>query len=725
MKIRKRLTLASLVCLIPMWIGIIVIALVGRTSDREKAKSLMREYVQEVSQGVEAFFYDARSAAAVLANMHGKGLLAWQDGGKQFFESMIHIYPTLNNISLAVEDGTFYTTDNPGNPWQGGRMTMDNSNPAAEPLSSAGSEFYITLVTQNARGEERFFMGEPEFPPDLNAKAVITSAAVIHEGRAVGTVNAVQTLKELDPLYAEITANFRESFGERAHLYLVSRGGQLVSSLGYNPASRSYEDALFGSMELVPISTLGDNLASIIESSIANNNPITEARLGGTAYFIAASTIGDTPYTVCITVPASDMLQASRVMLVTAAILSIIMAVMMIGSMGVITRPIILSLKAMERTMQEIAEGGGDLTVRIDVRGNDEIAEISEHFNRFVSSLHGMIESVSKNAAAMENVGLKLANSTEEISVDTETISKDIGDMNFAVEEQSASVTETSATITQIAQNIESLTGKIESQSSAVTQSSASVSQMVSNIAAISENISKAAGSFDKLKSNAGSGKVSINNVQELVNKLSAQSDSLLEANSVIDNIAAQTNLLAMNAAIEAAHAGESGKGFSVVAEEIRKLSQNSASQSKTIAAGLKNTISLIKSIASATAIADGAFDSVSEQIGSLTQLVNAIDLAMSEQNEGSRQVLEALREIENVTMQIRDGAVEMNGGTATILKEITRLSEVSQAVATSSASIGKAAGEIHRAVLQIAENTGANKDAVSALTGITGKFVL
>ena len=297
--------------------------------------------------------------------------------------------------------------------------------------------------------------------------------------------------------------------------------------------------------------------------------------------------------------------------------------------------------------------------------------------------------------------------------------------MNFAVEEQSASVTETSATITQITHNIESLTNQIENQSSAVTESSAAIQQMVSNINSISANLSKASGSFEELKVNAADGKTNINNVQELVNKLSSQSDSLLEANGVIESIASQTNLLAMNAAIEAAHAGDAGKGFSVVAEEIRKLAEDSAAQSKTIAAGLKEAVASIKNIAGATTVADNSFDSIVSKIDAVTGLVSEINLSMSEQNEGSKQVLEALEDIQNVTVQIRDGAVEMNTGTEVILKEMNRLSSVSQQVQDRSGAIAKAANAINEAVVKISHNSGTNKDAINILLDITSKFKL
>ncbi len=369
--------------------------------------------------------------------------------------------------------------------------------------------------------------------------------------------------------------------------------------------------------------------------------------------------------------------------------------------------------------------GEKDITKRIVVRSVDEISSIAARMNAFSDSLHGMIKDVSESAGAMETAAQTLSDNASSISSGVSSISKDIGDLNFTTEEQSASVTETSATITQIAQNIESLTQQIESQSTAVTESSASLQQMVANIGAISENAAKASGSFDELKGSAAGGKESITNVQSLVNGLITQSDSLLEANSVIDNIAAQTNLLAMNAAIEAAHAGEAGKGFAVVADEIRKLAESSASQSKTIAQGLKSTIESIKNIASATSTADGAFDSVAAKIDAVTGLVNEINLAMLEQASGSRQVLEALQDIENVTVQIRDGAIEMNSGTESILKEIMRLSGVSQQVQDRSSSIAKAAEAISAAVAEIVRNTGSNKEAIGVLVSITSKFKL
>ena len=364
-----------------------------------------------------------------------------------------------------------------------------------------------------------------------------------------------------------------------------------------------------------------------------------------------------------------------------------------------------------------------DLTKRIEFTSIDEIAEIGARINAFTDSLHGMVKEISDSAVAMDAAAATLFGNAESISGSIQSISRDIGELNFTAEEQSASAVETSATMTQIAQNIESLTSQIERQSSAVTESFASVQQMVVNVGTVAENISGAAKLFENLKNQAVGGRGSITAVQELVGNLSAQSDSLLEANNVIKGIASQTNLLAMNAAIEAAHAGEAGAGFGVVAEEIRKLAESSASQSKTIAAGLKSTIEQIRNIAAATATVDNVFGSVAAMTEEFFGIAKGVERAMLEQSAGGRQVLGALQDIEDGTAQIRDGAEEMNSGAESVLKEITRLSGLSRQVRDRSSSIAQSAEAISAAAAEIVSNTGSNKESIDVLVGIASKF--
>ena len=732
MKIRTRLIGAMVAGLIPVLIGMGIILAVSIRSDQTKAGTIIEEYTDGIAKSVSSFFEDGAAIATYISGVQADMDLQWLEGGKEFFEHFVDLSPNVNYVSLVDEGGSVWITGYEGNRWLEGRRSTNDSDPNAQALSVVSREYYRPLIADNTRGEFSVMVNEPYIPTGLTDKNIVISVPIIRGGRSVGVVNSAQTSKEISALYNQITSGFYNRFGDDARLYIITQSEQLVSALRWDAATRSYKDALDGTDEIMSVKGyLPDDLIAAFNRSAQENERVLSAKVLGANRLVickkidGTSRIGETPYAIGFAVSESVMLSSSRTITIAGIISIILIAVIMSLGMYLMTRGMLASLSEMNGTMQKIAEGGGDLTVHLDVHGNDEVAEIAENFNRFIETLHGMIEKVNYSSDKLRARGEQLVESFGTVSSDVSGISQDVENLNFAAGEQSASVTETSATITQIAQNIESLTAQIESQSSAVTQSSASVQEMVANIGAISDNISKASGSFDELKSDAADGKGSINAVQDLVNKLITQSDSLLEANSVIDNIASQTNLLAMNAAIEAAHAGEAGKGFSVVAEEIRKLAEDSASQSRAIASGLKATIDSIKNIAQATSTADGAFDSVATKIGALTALVSEINLAMSEQNEGSRQVLEALRDIENVTVQVRDGAIEMNTGTATILKEMSRLSNVSQQVQDRAGSIAKAVDAINSAVTDVVESSGANKEAVGVLADITSKFVL
>ncbi len=190
---------------------------------------------------------------------------------------------------------------------------------------------------------------------------------------------------------------------------------------------------------------------------------------------------------------------------------------------------------------------------------------------------------------------------------------------------------------------------------------------------------------------------------------ITERSVTLLEANKVISAIASQTNLLAMNAAIEAAHAGDTGRGFSVVADEIRKLAETSAEQSKTIRSEINLVQQAISEVVAASKESENAFSRVSERIAQTDSIVREVQHAMLEQREGSGQILSALKGMNEITLQVQTSSREMGTGNKAILAEITRLRESTTEIQQNIQQVSSGVAQIEndtRSVSDMAERT-------------------
>lgn len=726
MKLKRKITLSFLcLALIPIIAGLIFIYSMTKKDLRKISDQLITEYAGRVGEGLFSFFDGVTNTVISFSNTPNAINYNWDSLGNSLHKTSQEI-DSVNHFILVQADGSYWISNNrQGNPYRNNKMTTDNSNPNAEYSLLSDREYFNTLVANNKNGKLRAYTSDVMLSTSTGEKQCIVGAAITENNEVTGMLGATITDAEFKAIFESLISDFESTFGKESDLLMVSDKGQIVTWLKYNDNLKIFADSTANASFLESISSLSEGFQNLIKSLENQDSGIRHYERLGVKTASAKFRISGTPFSIYLNVPEKVLYSAVSTMAILTIVLVIIVSCILVVGSLIIGSRIANPVEKTTLSLKNIANGNGDLTQRLEVKGKDEIADLGKYFNLFIENLHGIMSNISIKSSSMKQISANLENQTLSISNDVTTIGNNISELNFSTEEQSASVTETSATITEITKNIASLTEQIENQSAALNESSAAIQQMVSNINSISNNLNKASNSFVMLKKSSTEGSLNINTVEDLVANVSGLSSHLLEANEVINAIASQTNLLAMNAAIEAAHAGDAGKGFSVVADEIRKLAEDSSAQSKTIASELQSIVESIESIVNATRKAGSSFDDVVTQIESVGKLTEEISLAMQEQNEGSKQVLEALKSIQDVTMNVRDSSVEMNSGSQTILKEMSRVADISRKVQDMSAQVSRAVEGINSTVENISKESSENKEAIDSLNKITQGFKL
>ncbi|HOJ99586.1 MAG TPA: methyl-accepting chemotaxis protein [Termitinemataceae bacterium] len=389
----------------------------------------------------------------------------------------------------------------------------------------------------------------------------------------------------------------------------------------------------------------------------------------------------------------------------------------------IVSRFISRSAQDARHAVVDLARGEGDLTRRIHVRSRDELGEMAEHINKFLDLVHTIVVSIRTIVKDMRLLGEELQSNTVESAASAKQIAANTKHIQDQLISQSAGVSETLATVEQINRNIQSFLQMIETQANNLSQASSAVEEMVANIASVAQSINRNQETLQNLVRDSDQGKELLNTVESVIHEIEKASEGMMEANTIIATIASQTNLLSMNAAIEAAHAGEAGKGFAVVAEEIRKLAENANDQSKSIAQVLQNVKTLVDQAVQSTTEAQNKIDSVFVGIKRVENQELEVKHAMDEQQEGSQQVLEAMKELNHITSEIRSGSEEIRIGSQTILEEMGRLMKGTQDIEEATHEMARGSEEIAQAMEHISGLTSKNTEVLHRLDSLVAKF--
>jgi methyl-accepting chemotaxis protein len=532
-------------------------------------------------------------------------------------------------------------------------------------------------------------------------------------GRVGVDVNAAYTQPVVDNTidsYADIAA--MTVYSGNATIIASGVASQIGRSLGdaqgalYNTNAPAAQEAVLRG-EKYRLSEYSQNLRTDLEMIL---------------YPFAIGKTGET-WSIMLGTERSVIMEEVRGMVFWSVITAAAALVVMAAIVFFVSRRIANPIVRVARTLEDISEGEGDLTRTVDVQSNDETGELARHFNKTLGKIRALVVTIKSQSVSLFAIGNELAANMSETAAAINQITATIQSVKGRILNQSASVTETNATMEQITINIDKLNDHVERQGASVAQSSSAIEEMLANIQSVTHTLIKNGDNVKDLIEASEAGRGGLQQVAADIQEIARESEGLLEINAVMENIASQTNLLSMNAAIEAAHAGEAGKGFAVVADEIRKLAENSGEQSRTISSVLKRIKDSIDAITKSTDQVLNKFEAIDDGVRIVSEQEENIRGAMEEQSAGSKQILEAIGQLHNATQLVKDSSAEMLEGSKQVIRESKNLELTTQEIANGMNEMATGAEEINTAVTRVNAVSGENKESIDVLVREVAKF--
>lgn len=384
---------------------------------------------------------------------------------------------------------------------------------------------------------------------------------------------------------------------------------------------------------------------------------------------------------------------------------------------------IIRVIKILSGKLLDISNLNGDLTKKIRIESDDAIGKLINNFNLVMSSLQKIISEIGQTVRKGRDISLNLDASSKASKALMEKIHRHMAEMNTKTETLNEEITRSNESSGKIDVILQDAKKHIFSQSQEINKSYASVEEMIffiQNIAMITENKMEI---IDALHDTAASGQSEMEKTIDVIEKITDSANVIHDILAVINNISAKLNLLAMNAAIEAAHAGEKGRGFAIVAAEIRKLAENTVQNTKEISKSVNAVMDYIK-ISEASSNKTGEYlDDILSEIEGVNAYMNEIKNAMKEISLIGDKTMASLKVLLVISTTVTDSTKTMTDRVLSIFDSLKTISPLSDNIKYDMTGITASLNDIDATIRAMAASESENLQNISNVESLVNKF--